>query len=150
MGNQVLLLQLDGKIPNLALMRVAHHHRQRGDSVVLRLAGNVAAVQPRLDEPVPDRIYASLIFTRTRPLAHVVAQAYPGALIGGTGIDPAVRLDSVGIDDDGPVDYSDFPRWRQSIGFTQRGCRLPVSVLRSPVKGGRDPTEPDDRGNMAG
>lgn len=32
----VLLLQLDGKIPNIALMRLAAHHRALGDVVVLR------------------------------------------------------------------------------------------------------------------
>ena len=37
---QTLLLQLDGKIPNLALMRIATHHRARGDDVILRQAGN--------------------------------------------------------------------------------------------------------------
>lgn len=32
----VLLLQLDGKLPNLALMRIAAHHRAQGDAVELR------------------------------------------------------------------------------------------------------------------
>lgn len=48
---QVLLLQLDGKLPNLALMRLAAHHRAQGDAVTLRRAANVASVQRQLGEP---------------------------------------------------------------------------------------------------
>ena len=64
----VLLLQLDGKIPNLALMRIGAHHWDRGDCVVLRRAANAAALERGLWDRF-DRVYASLIFTRTRPLA---------------------------------------------------------------------------------
>jgi len=46
----VLLLQLDGKIPNLALMRVAAHHRALGDAVTLRRVATVEAVEPHLAE----------------------------------------------------------------------------------------------------
>ena len=42
---KVLLFQLDGKIPNLALMRIAAHHRALGDEVALRIVGNVPAIE---------------------------------------------------------------------------------------------------------
>src|ERR1700730_7161694 len=38
--SDVLLFQLDGKIPNIALMRIAAHHRALGHSVELRHTGN--------------------------------------------------------------------------------------------------------------
>ncbi len=133
---RVLLLQLDGKIPNLALMRIAHHHRARGDPVTLRAAGNWQAVEPRLDEPDYERVYASAIFERTRSLAERVGNVWPGAIIGGTGVDPAIRLSDAGIADDGPADYSDHPNWSASIGFTQRGCRLRCGFCMVPRKEG--------------
>ena len=134
---QILLFQLDGKIPNLALMRIARHHRDRGDTVILRQAGNSRAIQRRLDEPNPDQVYASSIFSRTRPLAEDVAAAWPGAIIGGTGWDSRVRLSEAGIaDDDGPVDYTDYPRWNASLGFSQRGCRLKCPFCVVPSKEG--------------
>lgn len=37
---RVLLWHLDGKLPNLALMRLAAHHRERGDTVELRRVSN--------------------------------------------------------------------------------------------------------------
>ena len=133
---QILLLQLDGKIPNLALMRIARHHRDRGDEVILRQTGNSRAIQPRLEEPKPDLVYASAIFERTRPLAEEVQHVWPGAVLGGTGWDSTVRLADVGIPDDGPADYSDYPRWTASLGFSQRGCRLRCPFCVVPKKEG--------------
>ena len=133
---RILLLQLDGKIPNLALMRIARHHREKGDVVWLRQAGNVTAIQPKLGEPEAERVYASAIFTRSLPLAEAVERAYPGALIGGTGIDATSRLEDAGITSDGEVDYQDYPRWRTSIGFSQRGCRLRCPFCVVPRKEG--------------
>ena len=132
----ILLLQLDGKIPNLALMRIARHHRDRGDDVILRHAGNTAAIQPRLDDPAPDRVYASAIFDRTRALADEVRETWPGAVVGGTGWDSTVKLADVGITDDGPIDYTDYPRWSASLGFSQRGCRLRCPFCVVPKKEG--------------
>ena len=132
----VLILQLDGKIPNLALMRIAQHHRERGDEVILRHAGNSRAIQPRLEEPDPDRVYASAIFERTRPLAEELQRTWPGAVVGGTGWDSRIRLADIGIPDDGPTDYSDYPRWTASLGFSQRGCRLRCPFCVVPSKEG--------------
>lgn len=133
---QVLLYQLDGKLPNLALMRIAAHHRARGDEVELRHAGNAAALEPELGQPAPARVYASAIFQRTRPLAERLVEIYPEAVIGGTGWDLARTLDEVGIETAGPLDYSLYPGFKQSLGFTQRGCRLKCSFCVVPRKEG--------------
>jgi hypothetical protein len=80
----VLLLHLDGKLPNLALMRIAAHHRERGDDVVLRHAPTVAAVEPEIGDAF-DRVYASAVFERTRPVVERLMVARPDAIVGGTG-----------------------------------------------------------------
>jgi hypothetical protein len=134
---RVLLLQLDGRLPNLALMRIAAHHRAAGDVVDLRRAGNASALERRLDDCVPDVVYASLIFERTRPLGEHVQHLYPGAHIGGTGWDIAKKLIDCGVPDDGPIDYADYPQWRQSIGFAMRGCRLKCEFCVVPRKEGK-------------
>jgi len=132
----VLLLQLDGKLPNLALMRLAAHHRERGDRVVLRQAANERAVEQRLIDERPSRVYASLIFERTRPLAERVKHVYPDVQLGGTGWDASTSLEAVGVATDGSVDYTDYPRWNSSLGFTQRGCRLRCPFCVVPMKEG--------------
>ncbi len=133
----VLLLHLDGKLPNLALMRIAAHHRALGDRVELRHAGNHRALEPRFGDPAWDRVYASAIFERSRPLADRVRELHPRAAIGGTGVSLVSNLADVGIAEHGPLDYSDYPRWRQSIGFTMRGCRLRCEFCVVPRKEGR-------------
>jgi hypothetical protein len=128
----VLLCQIDGKIPNLALMRVAAHHRALGNSVDLC---HGAAFESQLFRAEPDAVYASAIFTRSAPLVTRLRRQYPNAIVGGTGIDLALTLESIGITTPG-LDYSLYPRFRQSIGFTQRGCRLRCSFCVVPKKEG--------------
>src|SRR2546429_1868021 len=118
---KVLLFQLDGKIPNLALMRIAAHHRELGDNVELRRIGNVKTFEQMLWE-VPDKVYASLIFTRSCALAEGVLRVWPEAAVGGSGWDmPPLRvtqLEQVGITTH-EADYSIYPDYPHSIGFTQ-------------------------------
>ena len=131
---RVLLLQLDGKLPNIALMRIAAHHRALGDEVVLRRAGNAAAVQPELGDAF-DRVYASAIFERTRPVVEALLRSRPDAKVGGTGWDTALRLEDIGIETRAQ-DYGLYPSYRPSLGFTQRGCRLRCPFCVVPRKEG--------------
>lgn len=131
---RVLLLQLDGKLPNIALMRISSHHKAMGDEVTLRRVGNHAAIQHDLFGG-HDLVYASAIFERTQALCQHVEAVYPDAIIGGTGWDIAKRLEDVGIDTIAQ-DYTIYPRYQHSIGFTQRGCRLRCSFCVVPRKEG--------------
>lgn len=125
---RVLLLQLDGKIPNIALMRIAHHHRN--DSVELRWGFNGRHLGDDFD-----RVYASAIFEKTRPKVDRVLAEFPQAIVGGTGVDLRITLEQHGITTN-EQDYSHYPDWRQSIGFSQRGCRLKCSFCVVPKKEG--------------
>lgn len=120
---RILLLQLDGKYPNIALMRIASHHHD--DEVVFQRVGNFKALNRALFGLYDhfDRVYASLIFSRTRPLADYLKEVCPSSIIGGTGWDLTLKLEDVGITST-DLDYSIYPRFMDSIGFTQRGCRL--------------------------
>lgn len=135
-GNEVrrnvLLFQLDGKIPNIALMRIAEHHRKQGDDVELRWTGNPC--RELWDDP--KAVYGSAIFEKTRPAVAKLLDEFPCACIGGTGVDLALTLEQVGIETR-RQDYSLYPKWRQSIGFTQRGCRLRCSFCVVPRKEGK-------------
>lgn len=146
---RILLLQIDGKLPNLAVMRMAAHHRTLGDDVQVRIGGNS---QRTFWDHEWDRIYASAIFRASLPAAEHVRRVSPGADLGGTAVDPprphevvplspvlspvVTNLNQCGIPD-GPLDYSDFPRFRPSIGFTQRGCRLGCEFCCVPGKEGK-------------
>lgn len=142
---RVLVWHLDGKLPNLAIMRIASHHRELGDHIELRKVSKLdrldpsafSEIEPRFDDLPWDRVYASAIFERTRPLVERLAALYPGAEIGGTGTWSLGRtLADIGIGE-GPVDYSDYPDFRASLGFTMRGCRYKCTFCVVPRKEGR-------------
>lgn len=125
----VLLIQLDGKLPNLALMRIAAYHKERGDVVSLNRRVDMFAT-------TYDRVYASTIFKASGEKVRLLRQYRPDAIIGGTGIDNRNTLADVGIAE-GPLDYSLWPEFPSSIGYTQRGCRLKCSFCGVPEKEGR-------------
>jgi hypothetical protein len=135
----VLLLQLDGTIPNIALMRLAAHHRARGDEVELRKPGKGERRATKLVErglfDHHDRVYASLIFDKTRPLAERLLKVHPTAVVGGTGWDFTTTLEQLGVGIE--QDYSVYPAYRNSMGFTQRGCRLSCKFCVVPRKEGK-------------
>jgi len=135
---RVLLLQLDGKWPSVAVMRVSTFHKERGDEVVFRRVVTVEgmdALTVRFEgrDAFTDQfdvIYASLIFSKTRPVAELLQQSRPDAHIGGTGWDDytttpkrITSLEEIGIFTRA-LDYSLYPNFLNSIGYTQRGCRL--------------------------
>ena len=137
--NRVLLCHIDGKLPNIALMRLAAHHRSRGDEVELRYTPTVESVERRLWDCF-DVVYGSLIFERSRPIGDRLRQVYPHAILGGTGWDISSSLEAIDITTL-QKDYTIYPKWRQSIGFTQRGCRLKCSFCVVPRKEGAVRTE---------
>ena len=130
--HKILLCQLDGKIPNIALMRIASHYA--GHDVELRRCPTISSVERQFWDEF-DLVYGSLIFERTRPVAERLKQIYSDAIIGGTGWDLATTLEGHGIKTK-RQDYTLYPKWKQSIGFTQRGCRLKCSFCVVPKKEG--------------
>lgn len=131
---RVLLLQLDGKLPNIALMRIAAHHLDCGDYVELRRAANESALQPMMWDRF-DLCYASLIFQTTKPLADRLHEINPRAILGGTGWSLTTTLEGIGITTL-RQDYSVYPGFRPSIGYSQRGCRLKCRFCVVPEKEG--------------
>lgn len=128
-----LLIQLDSHLPNLALMRISAHHKALGDAVELRHGAQFE--QGFFDEHY-GKVYASAIFQKTLPLVNRLRVVYPEAIVGGTGFDMRVTVEQHGVTTQ-VLDYSIYPRFRQSIGFTQRGCRLNCPFCVVPTKEGK-------------
>lgn len=144
----VLFLHLDGKLPSLPGMAIAAHHRKRGDTVEVRriavsvvedkaLRKAIVNLEPRFGDPSWDKVYGTAIFETSAPLVRRAREIYPTAVIGGTGVNFTSKLEDIGIETDGALDYSDYPSWSQSIGYTQRGCRLACEFCVVPRKEGR-------------
>ncbi len=129
---RVRLTQLDGKLPNLALMKLAHWHRSRGDEVHL-----ARTPSPTLFEPRYDVVYGSAIFSWTKPVVDRLQLAYQDAIVGGTGTDSIVAAEEIIGGEYEFYDYSIYPEYRYSLGFTQRGCRLKCGFCVVPKKEGK-------------
>jgi hypothetical protein len=129
---RILIYQLDGKLPNLAVMRLARHHRQAGADVVVRWAADPA---PELGDTEPAEVFGSIIFEKSRPAAEALLRQWPRAIIGGTGWPGSTTLEALGITSPA-LDYSDYAV-DYSIGFTQRGCRFGCKFCVVPIKEGR-------------
>jgi MoaA/NifB/PqqE/SkfB family radical SAM enzyme len=132
---RALLFQVDGKLPNLALMRLSAHLKAEGAAVEFRRTGQPERTLWEMERP--DAVYGSTLFTSSRPTVERIRRAYPNALVGGTGVRIGSSLAELGITSRGPLDYSLYPKFRSSIGFTQRGCRLKCPFCVVPEKQGR-------------
>lgn len=104
---RVALIDVDSKIPNLALMQASAWHKAQGDDTGLSL-------------PDPDLVYISCVFSKNADQARGIATLYPSAtaILGGSGIGYQwlpEKMQKV------KPDYDIYPS-RYSLGFTTRGC----------------------------
>lgn len=130
----VRLTQIDGKLPNLALMKIACYHKERGDE--LHFSRHVAR---DMLEPEYGAVYGSAIFAYSSERVSQFKQAFPQAVVGGTWntLDNTTVETMLGLGDDERFDYSIYPGFDGSIGFTQRCCRLKCGFCVVPKKEGK-------------
>lgn len=131
---KVRLIQLDGKLPNIALMKLGAHHRAKGDDISLTVVKRKLTAQHVWGEP--DITYASAIFEKTKPVIEELLRFNPKAIVGGSGWNEQIKLADVGVSTL-EQDYSLYPEWTQSIGFSQRGCRLACKFCKVPKMEGK-------------
>lgn len=128
------LVQIDGKLPNLAIMKLSSFHKAQGDSVAF-----TRHVNRELWDVQPDKVYASSIFTFSQAHLDTFKSQWPDAVIGGTGSGNWNTVESLIGEHDG-LDYSIYPDYPFSIGFSQRGCRLSCGFCVVPKKEGKPKT----------
>jgi hypothetical protein len=153
---KVRLTQIDGKLPNLALMKLAHWHRAGGDEVhfTRRIADD------DLIEWEPQqwgKVYGSAIFASSAARVARFRKNFPSAIVGGTWntADNRTVEELIEAQEYEHYDYSICDRekfmishgigrprevrigFSASIGFTQRGCRLKCGFCVVPKKEGR-------------
>ncbi len=102
-------MDVDSKIPNLALMKLSAFHKAKGDEVGFGVED-------------PHKVYASILFTKNKFEISLLPFQYPKAEIirGGPGYDPSLKLPRE-IEIYSP-DYSIYPDYKDSIGRVTIGC----------------------------
>ncbi len=130
----VRITQIDGALPNLALMRLSSWHRAQGDTV------NVTRqIERDLFEPDYGAVYGSSIFSFSADRVERFKTAWPNAIVGGTGVIGGPSVEDI-IGEWNSVDYTGWD-FDASIGFTQRGCRLKCKFCVVPGKEGKNRSE---------
>lgn len=118
---RISLIDVDSKIPNLALMKISAYHKQKGDAVGFNLRN-------------PDKIYSSIIFKKNRGKAFSKPLDGIEVIYGGSGFDLSVKLPDE-IEYLKP-DYDLYPS-SFSQGFTTRGCIRNCHFCLVPIKEGK-------------
>jgi hypothetical protein len=133
---KVRLTQIDGALPNLALMKLAHWHKAQGDEVTVT---RLLEKEPLWEDDY-DRVYGSAIFSFSEKRIARFKAAWPDAMLGGTGIvgSQATVEQTIDVEEYEHYDYAGWPEFKESIGFTQRGCRLKCKFCVVPQKEGKN------------
>jgi len=134
---KILLVDVDSKIPNLALMKLSTYHKSLGDSIELLKLNLPGYPHNRKFKSVDakgfDKVYVSTIFTVNQSKYEILNN--DNVEYGGTGYDLTVKL-SQEIDDL-PEDYSIYPDNNISYGYITRGCIRNCSFCFVPKKEGK-------------
>lgn len=122
---KILLIDVDSKMPNLALMKLSAHHKSVGDDVSFTNTDD------------PDLVYASVVFSKNKHLVDGLKFYYPHAKItvGGSGYNLDYALpDNV---EAMKPDYDIYPKIDYSLGYTTRGCNRSCGFCIVPQKEGK-------------
>lgn len=131
--NNIRLTHIDGKLPNLALMKLSHWHKSQGHDVHL-----MSSTSPSQDEPEYDKVYGSSIFKWSHPKITSLQESWPDSIVGGTYSDNPITIENIiGRPEYEHYDYSIYPDYPFSLGFSQRGCRLNCGFCVVPKKEGK-------------
>ena len=127
----MLMVDVDGRLPNLALMKLARHYREKGYPV--QLSRKEACV------PGAEAVFASCVFNldssrrRFFKMQSFYGQKFCG---GGSGVDLHMRLPA-DIEAKDP-DFDLYPELQErALGFLTRGCPFKCPFCIVPVKEGR-------------
>ena len=127
----ILLLDVDGRLPNFALMKLSRYFKEQGRSVILGYRD--------YRRKGPEAVYASAIFHNRVTQGHVLnlRRYYGDSLtLGGSGVDINRRLPET--IEKLPPDYDLYPELGdRAIGFLTRGCIFRCAFCIVPAKEGR-------------
>lgn len=100
---KILLLNIDSKLPNIALKKIEMWHKQRGDEIIWDMPMMLGGT---------DRAYASCVFTKNRHKLENYKNLSPDLIVGGSGWDFVTMLPS----------EIEAMKPKINYGFTTRGC----------------------------
>ena len=136
--SRIALVHVDGKLPNLALMKIATYHKQKGDSVEW---------WNPLESWQFDKVYVSKIFKFSEmkdSYGNILPIDEDNFIVGGTGTDPdsakahqISKLDKEIDDCDPGLSWDLYKNFDNHLGFSSKGCRFDCPFCVVPEKEGQ-------------
>lgn len=128
---RIRLTQIDGKLPNIALMKLSFYFKENNFEVILN-----NSLYKELFEEYYSNVFVSSIFKDSNYNVEIVKKNFNNVIIGGTGTNNNGNIeDLININEYENYDYSIYDI-DYSIGFSQRGCRLRCPFCFVPKKEG--------------
>lgn len=132
---KIRLTQIDGDIPNMALMKLSNHYKLDGHEVYFQ-----SSISRSIFEPEYDLVLASAIFSESEKKINKFKLEFPNAIIGGTWLPKEQHFtveDFLKVPETfTKLDYSIYPDFEFSIGMTQVGCHKKCGFCAVPWKEG--------------
>jgi hypothetical protein len=131
---KIRITQIDGNLPNLALMALSSFYKAEGHEVFFQ-----KTVTRSMFEPDYDLVLGSAIFGSSTKKIKLFLHHFPSAVVGGTGSGRSITVEEFTENTEFTTkDYSIYPDFKHSIGFSQRGCRLRCKFCVVPEKEGKN------------
>jgi radical SAM superfamily enzyme YgiQ (UPF0313 family) len=134
--NEILLIDVDSKIPNIVLMKLSAHYKKLGKRVtLLQLHYDYYSIPKKrlINSENFEKVFVSIIFDNNKN--SLLFSNIGNVSVGGTGYDLTIKLpdDIESITD---YDYSLYNETDISYGFITRGCIRNCSFCFVPKKEG--------------
>jgi len=119
---KILLVDVDSKIPNLALMKLSNYYKNKGHQIkLIKLNYDYYPKEKKqllINAEDYSKVFVSIIFPINKDMVEIIN--CNEVSFGGTGYDLEIKLPRE--IDDCEEDYSIYPRTEISYGFITRGC----------------------------
>ena len=119
---KILLIDVDSKLPNIALMKLSGYYKNKGYNVELRKLNYDYYPKTKIITEINainyEKVFVSIIFPINKNV--VIISNCKEIIYGGTGYNLKIRLPNE--IDDYEQDYSIYPSNNCSYGFITRGC----------------------------
>jgi len=116
---KIMLIDIDSKIPNLALMKLSAFHKSRGDRIsLIKMKKGILPISAF--DFSPDIVFVSCVFPKNKKLTNTINKMFPYSFVikGGYGINNSQLSSEIEhIMPDYELYGIDY-----SIGFCSRGC----------------------------
>lgn len=135
--NEILLIDVDSKIPNIALMKLSTFYKAQGYKIIFRQLNYDYYEKDKklmqINSKIFEKVFVSIVFNVNKNV--LTFNDKSNVSVGGSGYDLEIKLPDE-IENIKDYDYSLYEEEKTSYGFLTRGCIRKCSFCVVPKKEG--------------